>query len=56
VRRLTFDAAELLAQFPARRADLFRGVSLGAQGRLENVLDESGSACRRRAVSAWPPA
>jgi len=55
VRRLTFDAAELLAQFPARRADLFLGVSLGAQGRLENALAGFGSACRRRAVSAWLP-
>jgi SAM-dependent methyltransferase len=35
-------AGELLAQFPARRADLFRGVSLGAPGRLENVLAEAG--------------
>jgi hypothetical protein len=55
VSRLTFDAEELLAQFPARRADLFRGVSLGAQRRLENALVGSGSAWRRRAVSAWLP-
>src|SRR5207302_1182518 len=35
-------AEELLAQFPARREDLFRGVSLGAPGRLESVLAEAG--------------
>ena len=29
-------AGELLAQFPARRENLFRGVSLGAPGRLES--------------------
>ena len=35
-------AEELLPQFPARREDLFRGVSLGAPGRLEGVLAEAG--------------
>jgi len=35
-------AGELLAQFPARRENLFRGVSLGAPGRLESVLAEAG--------------
>ena len=35
-------AGELLAQFPARRENLFRGVSLGAPGRLESVLAEGG--------------
>ena len=34
-------AEELLPQFPARRDDLFRGVSLGAPGRLERVLAEA---------------